>query len=325
MNAHSHSPVAPELAPWLRAVAASAFVISCGDPGTPNTNSSGTPTDGTADGSAASTTGTGPVNGNDNSTGAGIGTDGDGSMGTTSGAALTSSTGGATATTGGDQLSFAASVAPLLKGRCTDCHHRGVTAIPNIADPFEPVNGLLAFANTWVESYPDTPAMNVSPGDPDNSFIMNKISDPAVQAGEFMPWSPERLTSDEIQAVRQWVSDGAANNAFYEANIRPIFGTAGALGAPGGKCNYCHYPGGLVPNLSDPFDPINGAVGVRASQPGWTRVIPGDPDNSLLVVKIEATVHGDSYGAPMPMVYEPMTTEEVEIVRRWIAEGAQNN
>lgn len=291
-----------ELAPWLRAVAASAFVISCGGSG-------GSDADGSSSNTATGTTGSGTAT----ATSAG------GATGTPSSSSAT------TGPTGSGMLSYAESVAPILKDRCTDCHHQGVTAIPNIANPFDPDNGLIAFGNTWVESFPDTPARNVSPGDPDNSFIMDKISDPGVQAGEFMPWSPPRLTSDEIQALRQWVTDGALNDAFYEANVRPIFGTAGALGAPGGKCSYCHYAGGLVPNLSDPFDPEDGVVNVAASIPRWTRVIPGDPDNSLLIVKVEATADGDGHGAPMPMVYEPLTAEEIALVRRWIEEGAQNN
>ena len=107
--------------------------------------------------------------------------------------------------------------------------------------------------------------------------------------------------------------------------MRPIFGTAGSLGAPGGKCSYCHAPGGEEPNLSDPFDPEEGLVNVAAELPNWTRVIPGDPDNSLLIVKVELTTTSLANGSPMPMTYERLSASEVETVRRWILEGAQDN
>ena len=222
-------------------------------------------------------------------------------------------------------VSYAADVAPIFKDRCTDCHHQGVTNIPNIADPFDPSNGLITFPNTWNESHQDTPELNVVPGDPSNSFLVQKISDPDIEAGEPMPWSPDRVTTQEAADLRQWVTLGALNDAFYQSNVRRIFGTPGALGAPGGKCSYCHHPDGIAPNLSDPFDPVNGVVNVAADAEGWTRVIPGDPDSSLLIVKVEATEPIADAGDPMPKAYPRLTADEIQTVTQWILEGAQNN
>jgi hypothetical protein len=77
--------------------------------------------------------------------------------------------------------------------------------------------------------------------------------------------------------------------------------------------------------LENPFDPTNGVVDVDAAIRPYKRVVPGDPDSSLLIVKVEATARSQEIGEPMPMVYPPLTAAEVESVRQWIAEGAQNN
>ena len=54
-----------------------------------------------------------------------------------------------------------------------------------------------------------------------------------------------------------------------------------------------------------------------------TRVIPGDPDNSYLVRKLEG---GPSiFGNRMPNTGGPyLTSGQMAIIRRWIAEGARN-
>ena len=64
----------------------------------------------------------------------------------------------------------------------------------------------------------------------------------------------------------------------------------------------------------------------RASlgRPGATLVIPGDPDNSYLVKKLEGAA--DKVGERMPRNNGPFLTEgQMRVIRRWIAEGAANN
>ncbi len=238
---------------------------------------------------------------------------------------LSASSMGNPATTAGGGLSYARDVAPIFEARCTNCHHTGVSAIPDIENPFDPQYGLVGFANTWVESFPDTPALNVAPGNPDQSFLIDKVTDPAIRAGDFMPWAPARLSGEELAALRQWISDGAQNDAFFAASVQPIFGTPGALGAPGGKCNYCHYAGGNPPNLEDPFDPDTGVVNVPAIIGTRIRVVPGDPDSSFLMIKVEASEPSREIGDPMPLAYPSLSQAQVDIVRQWIAEGALDN
>ena len=60
------------------------------------------------------------------------------------------------------------------------------------------------------------------------------------------------------------------------------------------------------------------------AKPGAVRVIPGDPDNSYLIQKLEGAA--GIVGQRMPRTTGPFLTEgQVSIIRRWIDQGAQNN
>jgi hypothetical protein len=59
-------------------------------------------------------------------------------------------------------------------------------------------------------------------------------------------------------------------------------------------------------------------------KPGAVRVIPGDPENSYLVQKLEG--HSGIVGQRMPRTGGPYLTEgQMQIIRRWIARGAPND
>ena len=65
-------------------------------------------------------------------------------------------------------------------------------------------------------------------------------------------------------------------------------------------------------------------VGVASlNRPGATRVIPGDPDNSYLVRKLEGR---DINGERMPRGNGPFLTQgQMLVIRQWIRDGAPNN
>ena len=59
--------------------------------------------------------------------------------------------------------------------------------------------------------------------------------------------------------------------------------------------------------------------------PSRLRVNPGNPDDSYLIIKI---VENDPrrVGSRMPLIGPPFLDEDViEVIKRWIAEGAQDN
>jgi len=63
-------------------------------------------------------------------------------------------------------------------------------------------------------------------------------------------------------------------------------------------------------------------VSVRATSEPVLRVIPGDPNGSYLVIKLEGR---QSKGDRMPQTGAPLDTTDLTNVRNWIAQGAPNN
>ena len=107
---------------------------------------------------------------------------------------------------------------------------------------------------------------------------------------------------------------------------RDIFTAADTSGRV--ACTGCHnaqgarFAAGL--NLAD-ADAYAQLVNVASSQkPGAVRVIPGDPDNSYLVHKIEGAP--GIVGQRMPRNNGPfLTPGQILIIRSWIRQGARND
>ena len=79
---------------------------------------------------------------------------------------------------------------------------------------------------------------------------------------------------------------------------------------------------GLVLLEGRAYDNLVGRPSV--GKPGEVRVIPGDPNNSYLVKKLEG--HPDIAGQRMPRGNGPFLSEgQMLVIRRWIAEAPQNN
>ena len=52
----------------------------------------------------------------------------------------------------------------------------------------------------------------MEPGDPENSYLVHKIEGRAGITGTIMPPGGDPLTAEEIEAIRQWITDGAWDN-----------------------------------------------------------------------------------------------------------------
>lgn len=229
-----------------------------------------------------------------------------------------------------DGITFADDVQPLFNRRCTTCHHPSSPIGVDIQNPFAAERGLVGSLNSWDVEHPELnmPERNVVPFEPENSFLMNKLTGdlPANDLGGYtMPLQVPPVTPEELALLEQWVTDGAADNALFQNDIRRIFGSESSPGAYyGGKCIFCHYTGSPNPlDLSNPFGP-DGLVGVNASSRGdMVRVLPGDPEQSLLILKVRAERPTSDIGAQMPYSYNPLTPSQVEVVRQWIVEGAR--
>jgi hypothetical protein len=94
-------------------------------------------------------------------------------------------------------------------------------------------------------------------------------------------------------------------------------------------CSGCHTDVGRTPaagiNLKDAATAYASLVGRPSTRkPGATFVIPGDPDNSYLVHKLEG--RSDIVGVRMPIGGPPFLTDgQMLVVRRWIQSGAKND
>lgn len=234
-----------------------------------------------------------------------------------------------------DEITYEDDIRPIFNRRCTTCHYSSTPIGVDIQNPFAPERGLVNAPNSWAapEAYPGrTDDLNVVPFQPENSFLIDKLTGELPEGGEGgspMPFQVPPLDGDEIATLEQWITDGAEDNQFFQQNVRPIFGSESSAGAYyGGKCIFCHYTGSPNPlDLSNPFGPnglVNGGVGVDATYVGdMLRVQPGSPEDSLLILKVRAVRPESEIGAQMPYSFVNLSTSQIDLVRRWIAEGAR--
>lgn len=116
--------------------------------------------------------------------------------------------------------------------------------------------------------------------------------------------SPARADEPDIQS-----DDAASGQVSYWRDIRPIFQA---------QCQGCHQPakpgGGYV--MTDHASLFLEGDG------GLPGIVAGDPDDSLLVEQIVA--HGDQ-PPKMPKGSAALSSAEIDLVRRWIAAGAEDD
>jgi hypothetical protein len=89
-------------------------------------------------------------------------------------------------------------------------------------------------------------------------------------------------------------------------------------------CAQCHIgasaPEGLQLDAAHSYDLL---VGIPSNeQPNLLRVMPGDPDDSYMVHKIEGLAGID--GGQMPLGEAPLPQATIDAIRQWIADGAPN-
>jgi hypothetical protein len=222
-------------------------------------------------------------------------------------------------------VSYSQDIAPLfVRHGCVDCHHPTNAVKVDLTRPFHPELGIINRPNTWTRS---EKKLLVVPGDPDASALVLKVErtdlEPKVD-GDPMPWNIPPLTEGELASLRSWIEAGARNDATFPPVAR-IFGDGVSLGSRGGKCAYCHHSGAPYgPDLTAVFDPESGAVNVPAAR-GGVRVVPGDVESSVLYLRSSGRTLPPRLQPPMPKHFPRLTDEEVQLIRDWIAEGAQNN
>lgn len=106
---------------------------------------------------------------------------------------------------------------------------------------------------------------------------------------------------------------------------RDVFGAGDTSGRR--ACVACHTANGRTPsgglNLDTPDAYDRLVRGASSRKPGAIFVIPGDPDNSYLVHKVEG--RSDIVGGRMPFNGPYLSPGQTLILRRWIEIGAPRN
>lgn len=95
------------------------------------------------------------------------------------------------------------------------------------------------------------------------------------------------------------------------------------------QCIICHQPGGIA--FADGITQdlrAGSAYAAIVNQPSdqdatLTLVIPGDAENSLLYQKVNS--NEPPIGVRMPQFQPPLSAAQIDLIRRWIDEGAEDN
>ena len=109
----------------------------------------------------------------------------------------------------------------------------------------------------------------------------------------------------------------AETTVSFAAAIQPILNA---------RCTICHVSGGFADDIMhlNAAESFGALVGVRSVQdPTLTRVVACEPNASLLILKL--TQDNPPVGSRMPLGGDALPASEIELVRTWIAEGAQDN
>lgn len=118
-------------------------------------------------------------------------------------------------------------------------------------------------------------------------------------------------------AAEKPTAETTAAQSLYQTDIAPIFAES---------CATCHLTGQEAGNMTlVPAKAIANLVAIPVKEaPNQIRVVPGDPDKSYLVMKLEGTHldHGGS-GVRMPLGAPPLAADKIAKIRQWIAEGAK--
>jgi hypothetical protein len=113
------------------------------------------------------------------------------------------------------------------------------------------------------------------------------------------------------------VGTAHAGDVSFEKEVMPILNN---------YCVMCHLPGGAQGGLSLYPDAWSEMVGVPSKQSPLLQVEPGSPDKSYLYIKLIDS--GESVGGSgqlMPIQQPPLDPKQIETIRLWIEQGAQNN
>lgn len=138
-----------------------------------------------------------------------------------------------------------------------------------------------------------------------NHFLLLATALSLFSCGGDSPTSGSTTDTRTIQA-----------NPSFSTTIQEIFNRRGCTSS---SCHGTAQQAGLDLRTGSSFAEL---VNVRATSEPIVRVIPGNPDGSYLVIKLEGR---QSVGDRMPQTGAPLDSIDLTNIRNWIAQGALNN
>lgn len=142
--------------------------------------------------------------------------------------------------------------------------------------------------------------------------LTNQVAD-ALESGE----TPPADDGEDGGGGDDQPTDGVVS---FSSQIQPIFDA---------RCTVCHAPGRSADLQGIPHDLRAGsAYDDLVNQPSVQRgdltlVVPGDPDSSLLFLVV--STESPPVGSPMPLGGPSLSENQIELIRQWIVQGAENN
>ncbi len=226
-------------------------------------------------------------------------------------------------------------VLDLFEEKCTVCHDSNSDEIDLENPP-----SLLVGKNSKTTNKPF-----VVPGDPEASYLWNKVTSETGIKGEIMPLGDDRLTEDKLAVIRDWImalpkpegdggggaaggdaggdagggAGGGADTAALEADLAAKQQAAADAEKPvqalmDEYCTSCHDSGSDEVVLEGSLTPL---IGKNSAVAGKPFVVPGDVEASYLWTKM--TTDQGIEGDVMPLGDDPLPADKVEPVKRWIA------
>lgn len=211
-----------------------------------------------------------------------------------------------------NRVSFQTTIAPLIAQKCGNCHvreARGNTSLATAAD----------LSN------------HVFPGDSSRSYLFEIVDN------NTMPPNNNKLTDQEKKTLKQWIDEGGQldpgqtafdlrtlmqatppadmpnvpratenDTVFFSKQVAPLLAES---------CNGCHI---AANNLRGGLSLENFTRILQGGDSG-TMIVPGNPDDSLLIKKLKGTADGQQ----MPINRPKWSAEQIELVSTWIREGAR--
>lgn len=101
-------------------------------------------------------------------------------------------------------VNFAAEIQAIFSSRCIACHNSNNAPHALVLDPAS-----VSYANLVNVASKEVPSLKrVQPGDPNNSYLVQKVEGTAAEGGR-MPLGRAPLTAEQIALIRRWISEGA--------------------------------------------------------------------------------------------------------------------